>query len=275
MSGVQSASDVVAAPRYVRMGADAGRSARIGSCRQEIGGAARQQADGVERRRERHRAARRNQTVGRLPGGDAAAVRRNAQRAAGVRSERHRDGAARHRRRRAGRRAAGDVIEAPRVLHPPARCVEAGRLVGQLGHLGETDADRAGGVEPVQEIAVPDDAEIARAGEPAARPVRRTSAACPWRRRAGRPTLPPAAARAGSIATKAFRTPYRAPRHVRVRTPASVGAPPHRARSNPGMRCMANASSAKVNEAAYERARSRQGRALVTRNGAVYASAIP
>ena len=112
----------------------------------------------------------------------------NAQRAAGVRTERGGDGAARHSRRRARRRAAGDVIQAPRILDAPARRVEAGRLVGEFGHVGEADAIGAGCVEAIQEIAVADDAEIDRFGEPAARPVRRRSGACPWRRRAGRPS---------------------------------------------------------------------------------------
>ena len=37
-----------------------------------------QQADGVEARRERHRAGARNDAIGRLPGGNAAAIRRDA-----------------------------------------------------------------------------------------------------------------------------------------------------------------------------------------------------
>ena len=181
--------------------------------------------------RKRHRAARRDQAIGRLPGGDAAAMRRNAERASGVRSERDRDRAARDRRRRTGRRSAGHVIEAPWIPDPSARGIEAGRLVGELGHLGEADPNRAGRVQPVQQIAVADDAEIARAGEPAARLVCRRpqhvlGGVGHAVQRAGRDAAAPARSRRMRSA------PHRAPRRARVRSPASAGARPHRAKSN-------------------------------------------
>ena len=102
-------------------------------------------------------------------------MRRDAERASGVRTERNGDRTACNRRRRPRRRTAGNVVQAPRIFDSAARGIEAGRLVGQLGHLSEPDAIRAGLVQPVQQIAVPDDPEIARFGEPAARPMRRRS----------------------------------------------------------------------------------------------------
>ena len=102
-------------------------------------------------------------------------MRRNAERASGVRTERDGDRTACNRGRRPRRRTAGDAVQAPRILDSAARGIEAGGLVGQLSHLSEPDAIRAGLVQPVQQIAVPDDPEIARFGEPAARPMRRRS----------------------------------------------------------------------------------------------------
>ena len=103
---------------------------------------ARQRPDGVERLRQRHRAGAADAAIGGLQSRDAAEMRGHADRAAGVRAERGKGQPRRDRRARAGRRAAGDVIERPRDCAPAVMGVVAGRAIGEFRHLQRAEPDR-------------------------------------------------------------------------------------------------------------------------------------
>src|SRR5262245_890896 len=137
-----------------------------------VAGAARQQADGVEARRKRHRAGAGNEAMGRLPGGDAAAMGGNAQRAGRVGAERDDDAAARNGCRRARRRSTRDEVAIPRIAHAAARMVVTRRLIGKFGQGGESDALRAGAIEPRQQIGFAVDGDVRRGRKATGRPTR-------------------------------------------------------------------------------------------------------
>ncbi len=102
------------------------------------------QADGVERGRQRHGAGAADAAPGRLDGGDAAAGGRQAQRAAGVGAEAHRDGAIGDGAGGAGGGAAGDAGRVPGVAGVAQHIVVACRAVGELGQMQRGDVERAG-----------------------------------------------------------------------------------------------------------------------------------
>ena len=79
-------------------------------------------------------------------------MRRNAQRAAGIGSEREDDGTAGNGDRGARRRAAGDIVEIPGIFRRAVHRVVARRLIGQLGHRRAADAARAGAIEQIEHL---------------------------------------------------------------------------------------------------------------------------
>src|SRR5215510_9522312 len=140
-----------------------------------VASAARQQADGVEAGCERHRAGARNEAMGRLPGGYAAAMGGNSQRAGRVGAERDDDAAARNGCRRARRRSASHEVGVPRIAHATARVVVTRRLIGKFGQGGESDAPRAVAIEPRQQVGFAVDGNVRRGCKAPGRPTRRRS----------------------------------------------------------------------------------------------------
>ena len=113
-------------------------------------GGARQRPDGVERLRQRHRAGAADPAIGGLQSGDAAEMRGHPDRAAGVRAQRRKGQPRRDRRARSRRRAAGDVIDSPGIMHRAVMGVVAGRAVGELHHLQRAQPNRAGILQALQ-----------------------------------------------------------------------------------------------------------------------------
>ena len=98
-------------------------------------------ADGIERRRLRQHAGARNDAEGRLEAVDAAEGGRADHRALGLRAERQRHHVGSDRRRRAGRRAAGRVLEVARVAGA------ARNVGGKLRGDGLAEDDGTGGAQ--------------------------------------------------------------------------------------------------------------------------------
>ena len=103
---------------------------------------AREDADMIERARQDQRAGARNQAVARFDAKHAAKRRRADHRAVGLRTDRQRHHAGRHRRRRTRGRAAGRARQVARI----ARL--AGVEIGELGGHRLADDDRAGRAQP-------------------------------------------------------------------------------------------------------------------------------
>ena len=110
----------------------------------------RQRSHGIERLRQRHRAGAADQAHRRLEAGDAAKMRGHPDRAAGIRPQRRKGQPCRDRRARAGRRAAGDVIDIPGIAHRAVMRVMPGRAIGEFHHLQRAEPDRAGILQALQ-----------------------------------------------------------------------------------------------------------------------------
>jgi len=77
--------------------------------------------------------------------------------------------------RRARRRSASHEVGVPRIAHATARMVVTRRLIGKFGQGGESDAARAGAIEPRQQIGLTVDGNVRRGGKASGRPMRRCS----------------------------------------------------------------------------------------------------
>ena len=100
----------------------------------------------VEGRREREAAVERNEPVGRLEAGHAAAGGRDPDRAAGVAAQCGVGKARRERRRRAAARAAGEAILSERVRHGSKVRVLGSCAVGELVQVRLADVPVVGGL---------------------------------------------------------------------------------------------------------------------------------
>ncbi len=129
-----------------------GRIERVGSgCRRRdqpaVFRGARERPDGIERERERHRIGAADAAVGRLQSRDAAEMRGQADRAAGVGAERGGHEPCADRCARAGGGAAGDMRRMPRITDMAGVDVVAGRSERKLHHVERAEPESAGGFE--------------------------------------------------------------------------------------------------------------------------------
>ena len=125
---------------------------RIGAGQQgegqgQIGDVAGEQADGVERRRQRHRAGAADQAPGRPESGDTAAGGRHADRPAGIGAQGEGNDAGRHRGGRAARGAAADVGRVVRIAAVADMVIVAGDAEGEFGHIETGESNGPGGLE--------------------------------------------------------------------------------------------------------------------------------
>ncbi len=77
-------------------------------------------------------------------------MRGHPDRAAGIRAQCRKRQAGRDRRARARRRASGDVIESPRIMHRSVMRIVAGRSIGEFRHLQRAQPNRAGILQALQ-----------------------------------------------------------------------------------------------------------------------------
>ena len=131
-----------------RLGHPCGEQDARGSI--QVRGAAGENADRVQTWGERHRAGKRHNAVARLPRCNATAMCRNAQRTAGVGTERKDNGPTGDGSRGALLRPSRDKVEIPGILRRVVHGVVARRFISEFGHCRVADAASAGAIEQVE-----------------------------------------------------------------------------------------------------------------------------
>ena len=111
---------------------------------------ARQRSETVERERQGHATVQRDAPLGRLEADDAVISCRDPARAAGVGAERAMRHPVGHRDRSARRRSSGDMphISLPYTLWRAVMRIDADAGIGEFGHVGAADHDKAGPPQP-------------------------------------------------------------------------------------------------------------------------------
>src|SRR5262249_56108206 len=71
-----------------------------------------------------------------------------------------------------GGRWGSEEVAIPRIAHATARMVVTRRLIGKFGQCGESDAPRAGVIEPRQQIGFAVDGDVRRGRKATGRPTR-------------------------------------------------------------------------------------------------------
>ena len=125
-----------------------GRVARVVACGDlhqtgDVTRGARQRAEAIHRKRDGHRAEATDAGLGGFEANDTAKMRRQPNRAAGIRTQCAEHATAAHRRTGTRRRTTADVVRVPRIAAVTPMRVMAGGADGELGHVQPAHRDGA------------------------------------------------------------------------------------------------------------------------------------